>query len=239
MSSKTKSKSLSKTKSKSLSKTKSKSLSIRKSLKQSENSKSRKSSKGSKDSKNSKNSKTLKKSKNSKNSKDTTKSVSLDCSICLEPIDKLKNDFILTHCGHYFHKKCLESACEVKETCPYCRADIEKECDELTPLTKDQIIDVFNRSASWSGEKQAMFERWSLLLIKQPDFNPNLETLSGSLLHTAYKSKNMTVFEALLKHPDIDVEKEDSRGRTVMNLVNADNNEYVYKLFKKQLEFIR
>jgi len=230
--SKTKSKSLSKTKSKSLSK----SLSIRKSLKQSENSKSRKSSKGSKDSKNSKNSKTLKKSKNSKNSKnskDTTKSVSLDCSICLEPIDKLKNDFILTHCGHYFHKKCLENACEVKETCPYCRADIQKECDELTALTDDQIIDIFNRSASWSGERQAMFERWSLLLVKQPDFNPNLETLSGSLLHTAYKSKNMTVFEALLKHPDIDVEKEDYRGRTVMNLVIADNNEYVYKLFKK------
>ena len=99
MSSKSNSQTKSKTKSKSLSKTKSKSLSIRKSLKQSENSKSRKSSKGSKDSKNSKNSKTLKKSKNSKNSKnskDTTKSVSLDCSICLEPIDKLKNDFILT-----------------------------------------------------------------------------------------------------------------------------------------------
>ena len=35
----------------------------------------------------------------------------------------------------------------------------------------------------------------------------NLETASSSLLHIAYHSKNMTVFEELLKHPDIDVEK--------------------------------
>ena len=160
----------------------------------------------------------------------------MECSICLEPIDKAKNDFILTHCGHYFHKNCLKSACKVKETCPYCRANIKEECEALmnsNDLTEEEIIEAFQRSASHSGEHKAKFQKRALEQIEKPDFNPNLETASSSLLHIAYYSKNMTVFEELLKHPDIDVEKEDSRGRTVMNLVIADNNEYVYKLFKK------
>ena len=161
---------------------------------------------------------------------------SLECSICLEAIDKEKNDSILTHCNHYFHKNCLKSSCKVNEKCPYCRENIKEECELLMDtmdLTEEEIIDAFNRSASWSGENQEKFEKIALKEIKKPNFNPNLETTRGSLLHIAYLSKNNTVFEELLKHPDIDVEKEDNSGRTVMNLVIAERNEYVYKLFKK------
>ena len=163
-------------------------------------------------------------------------SESLECSICLEAIDKEKNDSILTRCNHYFHKNCLKSSCKVNEKCPYCRANIKEECELLmdtTDLTEEEIIDAFKRSASWSGENQEKFEEIALKEIKKPNFNPNLETTSGSLFHIAYLSGNMTVFEELLKHPDIDVEKEDNTGRTVMNLVIAERNEYVYKLFKK------
>ena len=47
------------------------------------------------------------------------------CPICLEKI--LKEDQHTTHCGHIFHKKCLDTWCEILKseekycTCPSCR----------------------------------------------------------------------------------------------------------------------
>lgn len=39
-----------------------------------------------------------------------------NCPICLKECSNL-----MTTCGHYFHKECLEKWCKISKTCPLCR----------------------------------------------------------------------------------------------------------------------
>ncbi|KAH9941115.1 uncharacterized protein BXZ73DRAFT_88305 [Epithele typhae] len=48
---------------------------------------------------------------------DTTPTLSLDCTICLEQI----RGPTATHCGHIFCRGCITEALEVKKMCPVCR----------------------------------------------------------------------------------------------------------------------
>ena len=47
----------------------------------------------------------------------------LECSICLKNF-KIKDTICITKCNHTYHKKCIDTWFEIKDTCPNCRADI-------------------------------------------------------------------------------------------------------------------
>ena len=102
-----------------------------------------------------------------------------------------------------------------------------------TPVTIQDMMYPFHRCASHSGENQVKYETQALELLKSEGFNPNIKDQYGPLLHAVYRSGNILVLEELLKHPDIDVEVENIYGNTIMNLIIADNNEYVYTILKK------
>jgi len=44
-----------------------------------------------------------------------------NCPICLEDINE---EIYKIPCNHYFHKKCLYSACDYNYNCPICRQNI-------------------------------------------------------------------------------------------------------------------
>lgn len=97
----------------------------------------------------------------------------------------------------------------------------------------ENILYPFRRCGRDSGENQVKYENQALELLKSEGFNPNIRDQYGPLLHAVYRSGNILVLEELLKHPDIDVEVEDAYGKTIMNLIIAYNNEYVYTILKK------
>ena len=101
------------------------------------------------------------------------------------------------------------------------------------PITIQDMMYPFRRCGRSSGENQVKYETQALKLLKSEGFNPNIKDQYGSLLHAVYRSGNILVLEELLKHPDIDVEVEDIYGKTIMNLIIAYNNEYVYNILKK------
>tara|TARA_A100000164_G_scaffold299773_1_gene274508 strand:- start:27 stop:635 length:609 start_codon:yes stop_codon:yes gene_type:complete len=52
------------------------------------------------------------------------------CAICLDPLFKKKNNFVLntvikTLCKHYFHKTCIKKWFNMNNTCPLCREKYE------------------------------------------------------------------------------------------------------------------
>jgi len=104
---------------------------------------------------------------------------------------------------------------------------------DSTPVTIQDMMYPFHRCASHSGENQVKYETQALELLKSEGFNPNIKDQYGPLLHAVYRSGNILVLEELLKHPDIDVEVENIYGKTIMNLIIADNNEYIYNILKK------
>lgn len=44
---------------------------------------------------------------------------SLSCSICMD--SNTDKNFVMTQCGHHFHKECVEPWINVKKNCPNCR----------------------------------------------------------------------------------------------------------------------
>lgn len=52
------------------------------------------------------------------------------CSICLE---KLSTQPVVytTECEHTFHNNCLNDSCDHRVTCPYCRRNIENDCNSV------------------------------------------------------------------------------------------------------------
>lgn len=101
------------------------------------------------------------------------------------------------------------------------------------PITIQDMMYPFRRCGRGSGEKQVKYETQALELLKSEGFNPNIKDQYGPLLHAVYRTDNILVLEELLKHPDIDVEVENVYEKTIMNLIIADNNEYVYNILKK------
>lgn len=52
-----------------------------------------------------------------------------DCSICMDDI-KFKKEYIRKlNCGHYFHKKCIDTWLTNSLSCPMCRSIIEQKVD--------------------------------------------------------------------------------------------------------------
>ena len=49
---------------------------------------------------------------------DIENEMSKECSICFE---NLIEDIQKTSCGHFFHKRCLDSWFEMNRICPMCR----------------------------------------------------------------------------------------------------------------------
>ena len=47
----------------------------------------------------------------------------LECSVCLKNFE-IKETICITKCNHTYHKKCIDTWFEIKDTCPNCRADI-------------------------------------------------------------------------------------------------------------------
>jgi len=47
----------------------------------------------------------------------------LECSVCLKNFE-IKDTICITKCNHTYHKKCIDTWFEIKDTCPNCRADI-------------------------------------------------------------------------------------------------------------------
>lgn len=75
----------------------------------------------------------------------------MECSICLENIEKSK-DFTITKCGHTFHNTCLIKHVTISgSSCPYCRCCLEtglpqpdfndEEYDDLPDLVSDSDSD--------------------------------------------------------------------------------------------------
>lgn len=52
-----------------------------------------------------------------------------ECPICYEPIESV--DFCITKCGHRFHTSCLIQSSKFKSNCPYCRASITSEQQQI------------------------------------------------------------------------------------------------------------
>ena len=48
----------------------------------------------------------------------------LDCSICYEPIDVVRQSYMLAPCDHLFHRDCLMQWMDIKMECPICRTDL-------------------------------------------------------------------------------------------------------------------
>ena len=50
-----------------------------------------------------------------------------DCSICsLELCSlELKDEIVKTDCGHYYHKLCINTWLNIRNSCPICRSEIE------------------------------------------------------------------------------------------------------------------
>lgn len=66
------------------------------------------------------------------------------CAICYEP--DIQNNFIKTRCGHVFHTNCLQTWCNIKNSCPNCRQD--------SPINnyENLFIEENNNSASYIAE---------------------------------------------------------------------------------------
>ena len=82
------------------------------------------------------------------------------CSICLENLSTQPVVYT-TECGHTFHNNCLNDSCDVKATCPYCRRNIDNDCNSVyafkekvlgrsgspnTPYFTDEVIQKFYKS---------------------------------------------------------------------------------------------
>jgi hypothetical protein len=48
----------------------------------------------------------------------------LDCSICYETIDVVRQSYMLAPCDHLFHRDCLCQWMDVKMECPICRTEL-------------------------------------------------------------------------------------------------------------------
>lgn len=46
-----------------------------------------------------------------------------DCSICMQELHQQNSLFVLIHCSHVYHERCLISWIERSRTCPLCRSD--------------------------------------------------------------------------------------------------------------------
>ena len=78
------------------------------------------------------------------------------CSICFQPISnttrsgcvRLHSDVIKLSCGHCFHKKCLVNwLIRNKNTCPYCREEINNKTDiliEMHYMSIDEFLYLVN-----------------------------------------------------------------------------------------------
>ncbi|XP_064629935.1 RING finger protein 24-like isoform X2 [Lineus longissimus] len=55
------------------------------------------------------------------------------CPVCLEEFHS-KDTVALCPCGHSFHKQCLVQWLEQKNSCPMCKASVQKRYDETTGL---------------------------------------------------------------------------------------------------------
>ncbi|KAL7562857.1 hypothetical protein ACA910_002473 [Epithemia clementina (nom. ined.)] len=57
-------------------------------------------------------------------SSSSASSSALDCSICYETIDVVRQSYMLAPCDHLFHRDCLMQWMDVKMECPICRTDL-------------------------------------------------------------------------------------------------------------------
>lgn len=64
---------------------------------------------------------------------------SVDCPICLKPIDS-KEDCCTTKCNHTFHTSCLLKASKTLQTCPMCRANLESGITLRPKYTLEHVI---------------------------------------------------------------------------------------------------
>lgn len=55
------------------------------------------------------------------------------CPVCLTAFEEDDNLRLLPHCSHVFHPECIDPWLQARETCPLCRANLEK------PLPADAV----------------------------------------------------------------------------------------------------
>lgn len=61
-----------------------------------------------------------------------------NCSICLDPLKKLKTIINSDNCNHKFHKKCLEKWLKINKSCALCRSDQTKLAKKLNIGEKEE-----------------------------------------------------------------------------------------------------
>lgn len=62
----------------------------------------------------------------------------LECPICGDNITK---SMFITHCGHVYHIKCIETWVDKHKSCPLCRATLYM---HIIKRNKNQLIDPLN-----------------------------------------------------------------------------------------------
>ena len=50
----------------------------------------------------------------------------IDCSVCLSDISLFDKEVSVTHCGHFFHSRCLSNWLAQQKNCPECRARVTR-----------------------------------------------------------------------------------------------------------------
>ncbi len=66
--------------------------------------------------------------------------LSENCAICLDTIQENTNVRKINHCGHTFHKRCIDTWLSVNVRCPVCRHDI-RELNNRRNRTHDDVSD--------------------------------------------------------------------------------------------------
>ena len=88
-----------------------------------------------------------------------------NCSICIE---KIKDEFFLTECGHSFHLKCIKAWFERSTVCPLCRKKIGSwdvcKCDisdlHVIEFLGEPVVSTVRRIRIVGGQIEEMTEEF-------------------------------------------------------------------------------
>lgn len=121
------------------------------------------------------------------------------------------------------------------------RSPEKKTPEKSASPKKSKIFEYVRRSAAWSGENQKSNEEKALSIIRDDDFDANKTQSEETILITAYHSRNMEIFSAILDHPSLKLSEVDTK-KTIIILVhkaNSSNNIRVLKILKSKGVFKR
>lgn len=72
----------------------------------------------------------------------------IQCSICLENITNLENNYLITECKHCFHTNCLlKNISKNGFTCPFCRHQMIED-DDVDDEANDELVNYENTTTN-------------------------------------------------------------------------------------------